>query len=96
MTTVHCSAKHTRYQPPEDEKLVCRKCGNSESFWIQEVPEVAHEDCTILHDDDLLYCDKCNFEQSGRAYAAAAARRLNLVTCPCCKGKGMVPKEKAE
>ena len=91
--SVVCSAKHTKYQPPEDEKLVCPKCGNSVSFWIQEAVEGAHEDCMLLHDEDYLLCQKCGFDQSGKSYAAAAAKKLNLVTCKCCKGTGLVKKD---
>ncbi len=92
-----CGAKHTAYQPTEAEWR-CPKCGaDSSGFYIEDPTEEAEEGCELLHEKDGLYCYTCPmkgdpYAASGKVFAAALAKKNNLVCCPTCKGKGTVPK----
>ena len=91
-----CQAKHTKYQPT-DEEWKCRKCGSGpESFWIEESDPDKSDDCTLLHNDDSAICFKCGYSVSGKSFAAALQREHNLISCPHCKGTGLVPKGKGD
>ena len=97
-----CTAKHTKYQPT-DEEWKCPKCGakahNEESLeegWIIDISSEFSEDCDLLHEDDELCCYTCQYACSGKAFAAKVAKQKNLVTCPCCKGKGWVDPSKVK
>ena len=86
MTT--CNAKHTLYQPNDDE-WKCPKCGRGdESFWIDG--SMGEGDCELLHNDDEIVCFECGYRTTGRKFASAIQKRKNLVKCPCCKGTGLV------
>ena len=91
-----CSAKHTAYQPTNDEWR-CPKCGAGvEHFTIYDSSESALDDCELLHKDDYLLCTNCNYESSGAAFSKLIMKQINVVECPCCKGKGVVSPENAE
>jgi predicted methyltransferase len=49
-----------------------------------------------LHEDDELECCRCGYTASGLEYIREYIKMKNLVKCPCCKGKGMITKNKAE
>lgn len=84
-----CFAKHTKYQPEENE-WACPRCGSTGDFTIAYPDETSHGDCNLLHDRDGIACDSCGMEISGRAYARRVQKAKNLVTCPHCKGVGFV------
>lgn len=92
-----CNARHTKYQPT-DEEFRCPKCGAGpeEGFIIDDSPEDADSDCGLLHEDDCIVCNNCKTEHhrdtdySGKSYAALMVKKNNLVPCPHCKGKGLV------
>jgi len=56
--------------------------------------EEAPDDCVKIHDQDGIECSKCGLYWSGKTVTTLMAKKANLVPCPCCKGKGVVPKEK--
>lgn len=94
-----CDAKHTKYQP-SDEEFCCPKCGaKCGEFCVDDGPNL---DCPLIHDDDHLACygkrkvASCpdGYGTSGKAFAAALQRKKGLVPCSHCKGKGLVPKGK--
>ena len=89
-----CNAKHTEYNPSEEE-FVCPKCGSID-FFIDYIPEDANEECEKLHVDDFIYCDKCQYETTGKKFAEYVIKQKNLVKCPHCKGKGMVPRDQQD
>jgi len=90
---VVCSAKHTAYQPTEDE-WKCPYCGaNSDSFWIEEGAADANEDCVLLHNTDGATCTACGKWITGKAFAARLQKQHNLVPCEHCKGRGLVEKK---
>jgi prepilin-type N-terminal cleavage/methylation domain-containing protein len=101
-----CPVKHTVPQIPDDE-WKCPKCGAGvdyknpdtghveQGFIIQE-PAEGSIDCPMLHEADEVGCDHCGWGASGKKLAAMYAKAKDLVPCPCCKGKGMVPSKKAK
>lgn len=89
-----CTAKHTKYQPTEEEFRcpVCKKGPRDDGLVVDEPAEGGME-CDLLHEEDYLCCyrEDCRFEgTSGKRFAAAVAKKKNLVTCPTCKGSGHV------
>lgn len=71
-----CNAKHTNYQPTDDE-WKCPKCGaGSGEFLYDDMAELAGDECGLLHDEDSLVCvmkhgeDGSRFLISGEAFAA--------------------------
>lgn len=89
---IPCTAKHTKYQPA-DEDWVCPNCGATiGTFCIVEPIESANPDCPLLHEDDQLGCMGCgDYEgQSGKAFARKIQKAKGLVPCTHCKGTGLV------
>jgi hypothetical protein len=86
-------AKHTKYQV-ENVDFLCPKCGKGPEDDGLVIDESADEssECEQLHEDDFLRCYSCDYETNGKAFAAAVARKKDLVPCPCCHGKGFVTK----
>lgn len=96
MTDVKCDVKHTKYQPT-DAEWKCPKCGvgakgETDGFFNDESE---NDDCPLLHETDGLKCYRCGHEIIGKSFAARLQKAANMVPCPCCKGKGIVPAEKA-
>ena len=46
--------------------------------------------CPLLHNQDRIICYACDHGTTGIRFAGAILKRKNLVTCPCCNGKGIV------
>ena len=93
--TVICSAKHTAFQPTEAQWR-CPKCGaDPEFFYIEDPDESSDDDCGKLHEKDTVICNKCEGGWSGKKVANILAKRLHLVPCPTCKGRGVVDGEEA-
>lgn len=89
-----CPAKHTKLQPVKQQWL-CPWCqGDNEVFCIEE-PAEGSDDCDLLHEQDFAYCSRCEKGCTGRSFANRLAKAANLISCPTCKGKGLVagPKE---
>ena len=55
--------------------------------------EEAPDDCPKVHEQDGIECSKCGLYWSGKTVTTLMAKKANLVPCPCCKGKGVVPKD---
>lgn len=87
----NCEAKHTKYQPT-DEEFNCPKCGAKVGDFYKEDP-VGHEECELLHDEDNLCCAQCGYGCSGKAFAARIVKEKSMVKCPMCSGKGMVKQD---
>jgi len=88
-----CLAKHTVYQP-KDEEWKCPKCGaDNNHFTIIDSAPLVSDDCVLLHSTDECECTKCGYGGSGVSVARALMNQGNLVPCPCCKGKGVVSKK---
>jgi len=97
-----CGAKHTKYQPTDDEWR-CPKCGaDAESFWVDEIAEDSDPDCQLLHVNDLLTCGTehgstySSYSIFGKSFAAMLQRKHNLGPCPHCKGSGLVKKSEED
>jgi len=91
-----CSRKHTVPQIP-DEYWKCSKCGEVDNFVLEppEGMEDKDEDCPLLHDDDDCVCYSCGNATTAKRFAASFAKKNDLVACPCCAGKGLLPSKKA-
>lgn len=86
-----CTAKHTKYQPT-DEEFRCPNCSAEAGiFFVNDC--VGEYGCEKLHKDDDLACESCGYTCSGESFSKRKIKESNLTTCPCCKGKGLVPKE---
>lgn len=86
-----CTVRHTKYQPSDDE-FECPNCGvSAPGFFINDY--VGDDDCDKLHKDDELACESCGYTCFGESFARRKIRENGLTTCPCCNGKGLVPKE---
>jgi hypothetical protein len=85
---ISCSAKHTKYNPIDFRRP---KCGTRPpEGLIIDYPD-GHEECERLHVNDECLCNNCGYTGYGAQIARALRRQDNVETCPCCKGKGMVP-----
>jgi hypothetical protein len=88
-----CEAKHTKYQPTNDE-WHCPNCGgDNDVFWIEE--NFGSDDCDLLHNEDVAVCVSCGLTVTGKVFASKLQKKHALVSCPCCKGKGLIHKDKA-
>lgn len=99
-----CIYKHTVQISDDEEFWKCPKCGagveyTDEYGGVQEgfvISDSVNYDCELLHEDDELECCRCGYTASGLEYIREYIKMKNLVKCPCCKGKGMITKNKAE
>lgn len=97
-----CTAKHTKYQPSEEE-WKCPTCGVGAPTFFDDIlaSEIgASEDCSLLHADAVLVCEKCTKNGQGRVdwagtqFARLVQKKTTRVKCECCKGTGWVDKVK--
>jgi hypothetical protein len=89
-----CNAKHTKYQPTDDE-FHCPKCkAKSGDFYIIDTIEDANEECSNLHVGEYITCALCGYDTSAQSFATSWVKKHSLVPCKCCKGTGMVSKDK--
>jgi len=86
-----CTAKHTKYQPQTPDEWVCPKCG-SLGMVIEELDPKAAPDCEKIHELDVIQCPDCGHDGYGKHVTNLMMRIANLVTCPCCRGRGVVAK----
>ena len=89
-----CTVKHTQYQPNDTWR--CPKCGitaNEEGtgFYIESVVDGASDECELLHMDDECLCHTCGYQAYGKTVANRLKKLDNMITCPHCKGKGVIP-----
>ena len=90
---MECKARHAKFQPTNEE-WACPKCGAGiEQFSIWEATEEAADGCELLHSDDWCSCSGCGYGAAGYKVSSALARKSSMITCPHCKGKGVVRKE---
>ena len=88
-----CPAKHTKFQPT-DEEWRCPRCGaGSDYFYIELSAPDADPDCDKLHVDDWIICDNCGGGWKGSTVAKKLKEKLNYIPCPYCKGRGYIRKE---
>jgi len=92
--TVACPARHTTYQPT-DAEWRCPKCGEATpgEFYIEDQAANINVECDLLHQQDLCYCNTCEWGASGQTVAKALLAETNRVPCPHCHGTGFVPKK---
>jgi predicted methyltransferase len=62
-----------------------------EIFTLKRIMAMISE---LLHEDDYIRCEKCGYTGYGKEVAEALKKKFNMILCPCCKGKGFVPKDK--
>jgi len=89
-----CFARHTKYQPTDDEWR-CPICGatSEQGFVVYEPDENESEDCEQLHAADLLFCDKCSHSETGKVFSERIVKLRGLTKCLCCNGTGLIKKE---
>lgn len=92
---MRCPFKHTKYQPEDNKPYICPNCGSWE-FFVQDSPtdEVTGLECTKLHEDDYIVCEKCGYSITGKIFSSKIMKEKNLIICPTCKGKGCISKDK--
>lgn len=91
MADVPCTEPHTSYDPTAEE-FVCPKCkAKAGDFAIDD--SGGAEGCEKLHVSDALLCYSCGFRISGQDWLSLFMAEKNLVPCPHCLGKGVVPAE---
>lgn len=89
-TPPKCPAKHTKYNPTQEE-FKCPECGAPVGcFVVDEPAEDALDTCAKLHADDVLHCYKCGYKISAPRFVSRIVKEKNLVPCPTCKGRGVV------
>lgn len=90
---MNCPAKHTKFQP-SDEQWRCPHCGdNAYNFYIESYQDEADPDCGKVHVGDYVVCTSCKSDFTGDQATKAIAKNLHMTTCPHCKGSGFVKKE---
>jgi hypothetical protein len=96
-----CRAKHTAYQPL-DQEFRCLYCGKGPEqggLIIEGNDEVETDaNCVLLHPGDYFRCynPECNRDITGKAFAARLAKLHDLIPCPTCGGKGTVFSKKGK
>lgn len=84
---------HTEFDPP-NEVFNCPKCkATCGTFYIESHHDCGDEECEKLHKKDELSCMTCGYATTGAKFANHLVKTMNLVTCPCCEGKGMIIKD---
>lgn len=86
-----CTTRHTKFQPTTAQ-WICPKCSTPPPDGLV-VDDGESFDCEMLHETDYLLCYKCKYETNGKSFAAALQKKENMVTCPCCKGVGLVRRQ---
>lgn len=93
MPVLTCPAKHTTFDPT-NEQWRCPACNaDNSAFWIEDHPENVAEDCPRLHDRDEVVCNSCGDGWSGKVVAKKLMAKFNQIPCPTCRGCGTVQKE---
>jgi Zn finger protein HypA/HybF involved in hydrogenase expression len=87
-----CKASHTAYQPHTSDEWICPECGGP-NMVVDEVADDIADDCDLIHEDDLIICPDCGYGDFGKMVTKRLQKLANLVTCPYCKGKGVIPKQ---
>lgn len=97
ITKEQCAHKHTAYQPPEDEWR-CPSCGAGiGTFHVDNDIAVSDDESRcddLLHENDEVICSGCRFGTNGKNFAGRLQRMHSLVKCECCRGTGLVAKDK--
>lgn len=92
----NCTLKHIKFQPKDDE-WKCPKCGCGSDDGENGKPGFYVDDsenfnCDLIHELDYLRCGQCGYDASGKQYYKDMMTKLNMVTCPHCKGTGLIKK----
>jgi hypothetical protein len=86
----NCNARHTKFQP-KDEEWKCPVCGSgSDVFYIDDSANGASDECGLLHVHDSVLCETCGRYWAGGTLAATMVKENNLSPCLHCKGTGFV------
>jgi len=109
---MNCELDHAKYQVPDKEFRCPRckvdyggYLPNGErpedsydhpGAFVIETSEEGGDDCGLLHNGDELHCGHCGYTTTGKRFSEALKKKAELVTCPCCKGKGTVTKTAAQ
>ena len=81
-----CTAKHTQYQPNETWR--CPKCGakaEGDGFLLESSAD------GVSDEYDECVCHICGYHAYGKTVANRLKKLDNMVICPTCKGKSVVP-----
>lgn len=89
--TIVCHEMHSAAEIPEADWR-CPKC-KSEDFALDG--EFGAEGCNRLHLRDYAHCIDCGHGASVRKLVRDYMRKARLVTCPHCKGRGVVEESHA-
>jgi hypothetical protein len=85
-----CNAKHTAYNPTDDQ-MRCPHCNAPlGQFYVQEYDILADHNCDRLHVLDELHCSNCGQGTTGEEFAVKVMKEQKIKVCPCCKGEGVV------
>jgi predicted nucleic acid-binding Zn ribbon protein len=81
-----CEAKHLADMP--NEEFNCPKCGAK--VGIFHVEDSHDDECERLVASDTVICDECGYGTTAGRYVRQWMEAKSLVTCPHCKGRGVV------
>ena len=95
-----CEVKHVKVEIT-NEDWKCPKCGahancnrpdgtEAQGFVIDSSPDEADENCWLTHEKDELHCYECDYSTSGKKMTDLYIKQKGMVTCPTCRGKGVV------
>jgi len=71
-----------------DEFWKCPKCGNT--LYIEGDCPSGDQTCDDFHKNMEVNCNECSYGTSTTKLFAKYMKQKNLITCPHCKGKGVV------
>ena len=76
---MNCPAKHTDVDIPARD-WACPECGADvdEGWWVRGWPPDANPECERLHEGDVVVCENCGFETTGRELATWYSKRRDL------------------
>lgn len=71
----------------------CPKCGERESFYVDEVYDCGIQNCERFHEGDIVVCCNCGGSWTLKEIIKMWSKKNNMVRCPHCNGTGWIKGE---